>query len=355
MTSTPAPTMSSTSSLMTVGAGTAAGVLISKALAEWRIGKEAEQRSPPRGHFVSVNGVGLHYLDAGDGGTPVLLLHGNGTMAEDFRASGVFQELARTNCVIAIDRPGFGYSDRPRNRLWSPSAQAELMIAALDALRVWRCIVVGHSWATLVALALASEHRDRVAGLVLVSGYYFPSFRWDAVASVGGALPIIGDAIHYTVSPIIGRRLLGRALQKQFAPRPIASTFLRRFPVGLMLRPWQMRASAKESAMMVAAAARLEATYERLELPVAIIAGDGDQIVDSRKQSQRLGQYLSNSTTYILTGCGHMLHYTVSGRNEITTAVRRLTALKEGLGSYEAEVLTGNNAAGNAVSASSDL
>jgi hypothetical protein len=83
--------MSSTSSLMTVGAGTAAGFLISKALAEWRIGKEAEHRSPPRRHFVSVAGVRLHYLDAGDGGTPVLLLHGNGTMAEDFRASGVFQ------------------------------------------------------------------------------------------------------------------------------------------------------------------------------------------------------------------------------------------------------------------------
>jgi pimeloyl-ACP methyl ester carboxylesterase len=251
---------------------------------------------------------------------PVVLLHGNGTMAEDFRASGIFQELAKAHRVIAFDRPGFGYSERPRERIWSPAAQARLLASALDGLGIDRCIVVGHSWGTLVALTLASEHPQRVQGLVLISGYYFASFRWDAVASIGGALPIIGDVLHYTLSPTIGRRLLRRALKKQFAPKPIAAAFLRRFPVELILRPWQMRASAEENAIMVPAAAALAPRYKSLHTPVAIVAGEGDEIVESRKQSERLGKKLPNSITRLVPGSGHMLHYAI--RDDIVEAVR---------------------------------
>jgi len=100
-----------------------------------------------------------------------------------------------------------------------------------------------------------------------------------------------------------------------------------------MLRPWQMRASAEESAMMVAAAAGLASAYGRLEPPVTIIAGEGDRIVNSREQSERLGRHLPNSTSRLLAGSGHMLHYTGSAKNEIVKAVRRLTAREEDLGS----------------------
>jgi pimeloyl-ACP methyl ester carboxylesterase len=121
-----------------------------------------------------------------------------------------------------------------------------------------------------------------------------------------------------------------------------------------MLRPWQLRASAEESTLMVAAAARLESAYDRMELPVAIIAGEGDQIVDSREQSERLGRHLSNSTTSILPGCGHMLHYTGSARTEIVQEVRRLTALEEGLAPSEPDVSRWNNGSGGTVPALSD-
>jgi pimeloyl-ACP methyl ester carboxylesterase len=194
------------SSLAFLALGTAAALLTGKALDEWQQAKQAERRNPPRGRFISMSGVRLHYFDSGGSGTPVVLLHGNGTMAEDFRASGIFQELAKANRVIAFDRPGFGYSERPREKIWSPAAQARLLASALDGLGIGCCVVVGHSWGTLVALALASEHQHRVRGLVLISGYYFASFRWDAVASIGGALPVIGDLLHYTLSPTIGRR-----------------------------------------------------------------------------------------------------------------------------------------------------
>ena len=61
------------------------------------------------------------------GGPPVVLLHGNVVTAEDFDTSGVLDLVAKRHRVIAFDRPGFGYSDRPHGSAWSAGTQAELI------------------------------------------------------------------------------------------------------------------------------------------------------------------------------------------------------------------------------------
>ena len=57
---------------------------------------------------------------------------------------------------------------------WGPSEQASLLLRALAHLGIERPVVVGHSWGALVALAMALESPEDVAGLVLLSGYYYP-------------------------------------------------------------------------------------------------------------------------------------------------------------------------------------
>ena len=74
--------------------------------------RKAEREHPPAGQFVTVDGVRLHYIERGEG-PPVVLLHGNVVTAEDFDTSGVLDLIAKRHRVIAFDRPGFGYSDRP--------------------------------------------------------------------------------------------------------------------------------------------------------------------------------------------------------------------------------------------------
>jgi hypothetical protein len=54
-------------------------------------------------------------------GRPVVLVHGNGTMAEDFAICGLIDRLAARYRVIAIDRPGFGYTGRPMTCTGRPS------------------------------------------------------------------------------------------------------------------------------------------------------------------------------------------------------------------------------------------
>jgi pimeloyl-ACP methyl ester carboxylesterase len=88
-------------------------------------------------------------------------------------SSGLVDLLAQDNRVVCFDRPGFGYSQRPRFRIWSAPAQAALLLKALHQLGVREPVVLGHSWGALVAIALGMRKDYPVRGLVLASGYYF--------------------------------------------------------------------------------------------------------------------------------------------------------------------------------------
>src|SRR3954454_23644254 len=68
------------------------------------LAQKAECRNPPMGRFITVDGVRLHYVDRGTG-TPLVLLHGNGSMIEDLQSSGLIDQAAKNYRVIAIDRP----------------------------------------------------------------------------------------------------------------------------------------------------------------------------------------------------------------------------------------------------------
>ncbi len=210
----------------------------------------AERRYPPTGRIIDVDGIGVHVHVAGEG-PPLVLLNGNGTMVHDWIISGLVDRLARRYRVIAIDRPGYGYSERPRVRLWTARAQADLVRRTLARLGVERPIVLGHSWGTLVALALALDHPEAVRGLVLLSGYYFPTGRLDVWAFAPPAIPVLGDLMRYTVSPALGQMLAPKLIAKMFEPLPVPQRFATRFPLDLALRPWAIRASAEDSALMV--------------------------------------------------------------------------------------------------------
>jgi pimeloyl-ACP methyl ester carboxylesterase len=269
--------------------------------------KQAEAENPPQGRFVKVDGVRLHYIERGEGPT-LVLLHGNGVLAKDFEHSGLLDRAAEHYRVIAFDRPGFGYSERPRTKVWTPQAQARLLRHALQELDVDSAIVLGHSWGTLVALSMALDAPDFVRGLVLLSGYYYPSLRLDAPLGSGPAIPVIGDLMRYTVSPLITRMLWRPLTRKVFAPLPVAESF-RAMPPWMALRPGQLRASAADNALMIPSAMALAKRYPELKVPAVVIAGTQDQIVDFGHNSERLNERLPDSELQLQPGVGHMTHY----------------------------------------------
>src|SRR3954449_5819032 len=271
---------------------------------------EAEQvhRQRPLGRFVEVDGVRVHYIARGKG-RPVVLVHGNGTMAEDFVICGLLDQLAQRYRVIAIDRPGFGHTDRPRWRVWTASAQAHLLYRVLDQLNVERPVIVGHSWGTLVALALAVAGWRELRGLVLLSGYYYPTRRADVTLTAPLAIPGLGDLARSLVPEAVGHLFAPQVFRHVFWPQPVPARFRARFPVEITIDPVQQRASAEDTATLNAAAALLQPHYSRLRVPLAIITGSMDAIVDSRDHSCRLHQHAPESTLTIVPGGGHMIHY----------------------------------------------
>src|SRR3954471_7153434 len=175
----------------------AAAALAASALYNAYRARRTEREHPPTGRFVEVGGVRLHYLEKG-AGPPVVLLHGNVVTAEDWALSGVLDRVAARHRVVAFDRPGYGRSDRPRGSAWTAADQAGLLRRALARLGVERPVVVGHSWGTNVALALALAEPAAVRGLVLVSGYYEPTLRADALLVAPAAVPVLGDVLRHT-------------------------------------------------------------------------------------------------------------------------------------------------------------
>lgn len=316
----PTRTSNAPSGLQT--AGLIAGALALSMIYVQVMKRQAERDNPPQGRFVDVDGVRLHYTERGSG-PALVLLHGNGLFNTDFELSGLLDSAATGYRVIAFDRPGFGYSDRPGTSKWTPEEQALLLYKALHQMGVERPIVVGHSWGTLVALAMALDFPKYIRAITLVSGYYYPSARPDVALLSPPAIPGIGHLLRYTVAPLLGRLMWPGLIKRVFSPEPVPARF-EQLPKWLALRPSQLGASAAETAMMVPAAKRLSERYHELVMPVAVIAGHDDKICDVEHNAIRFHKEVQHSDLVIEEGVGHMAHY--ADPAQIMEAVARLEA-----------------------------
>jgi pimeloyl-ACP methyl ester carboxylesterase len=111
------------------------------------------------------NGVTLAYVELGDPkGEPLLLLHGYTDTSRSW--TQVAPYLLRHRLLIP-DQRGHGGSDAPAC-CYSASVFAEDARLFLDAMKVDRAAVAGHSLGSMVAMALAAEHPERVTKLALI-------------------------------------------------------------------------------------------------------------------------------------------------------------------------------------------
>ena len=115
---------------------------------------------------IDVGELPTRYLGAGTTGPPLVLLHGVGDNALDWR--WVMPTLARTHRVYAPDLPGSGGSIKP-DVDYSPAFFTQFLSVFLDALEVDRVAVVGNSLGGLVGLRLALSEPSRVNAVGLVA------------------------------------------------------------------------------------------------------------------------------------------------------------------------------------------
>ena len=130
------------------------------------------------GKMLDVDGVALHYIEAGPAKKPaVVMIHGFGGHTFSFRRQ--LEAFSSGHRCVAIDLKGFGYSERPHDGDYSLSAQARLMLGAMDRLGIERAALVGHSMGGAVVMRMAAAAPERVEKLILaasVSGDRVPFF-----------------------------------------------------------------------------------------------------------------------------------------------------------------------------------
>jgi pimeloyl-ACP methyl ester carboxylesterase len=122
-----------------------------------------------------------------------------------------------------------------------------------------------------------------------------------------------------------------------FSPLPVPERFAKGFPHGLPLRPSQIRAEAQDTATMVSAVAAMQHHYRELRMPVVIMAGTKDRMVDHRKHTVRLHEEIAQTALRLVPGVGHMLHYAVPEQvvDAIEACFQQPTTLRSAAGNIE--------------------
>lgn len=109
----------------------------------------------------------MHYIEKGEG-PDLLLVHGLNGSANNF-SFGLMDLLAKNYHVIAVDRPGSGYSDEVACEDSTLPLQAKFLVKFIQKMKLDTPYVVGHSLGGAVSLELALDHPEVVRKLILLS------------------------------------------------------------------------------------------------------------------------------------------------------------------------------------------
>ena len=292
------------------------GVLV-LGLAGWSayVGRKAEEMVPAEGAFAAVPGARLHYVDLNPeaGGPAIVMVHGLMGQLRNFSHS-LAGRLAADHRVILVDRPGWGHSllDGPRPGI---AAQAGMIAALIEQLGLDRPLLVGHSMGGAVSLALGLDRPELVRGLALIAPLTQvvetvpPPFK--------GLLapPALRPLLAWTVAVPVGLRKGPETAAAIFAPDPVPADFALAGGGALALRPKSYMAGSFEIRAAPAEMAALVPHYGEMRVPVAILYGRADAVLDPALNGEKTAAEIPGATLDLIEG-GHMLPVTHAGATE---------------------------------------
>ena len=258
----------------------------------------------PEGQFIPLAGGRVHAVVQGVG-PDLVLIHGANGNARDFTLDLVGR-MAQDFRVIALDRPGFGFSDDfggPE----SPQEQARILRDAAAELGVTQPIVLGHSYGGAVALAWALQQEP--AALVLLAPASHP---WPGDLGLLYRLaesPFGQSVILPLVARLAPRSGMERAVRGVFAPDPVPSGYLDHLGPDLTLRTSQLQLNARQINSLLDHVTTMAPEYPRLTLPIEVLHGTADKTVGLSIHSERLEAEIASARLTRLEGVGHMPHH----------------------------------------------
>lgn len=254
-------------------------------------------------HFADVEGVRVHYQEVGDkDAPPIILIHG--FCSSTLVWSKVFLQIADAGFrVIAPDLPGYGYSAKPRDFLYTINAQARMVAGLLKQLGLQRATLVGSSYGGAVAAAIALDYPDRVEKLILVGAVTNNKPTKYMLMRLFGS-PLIGDIL----SPlVVGSRRLLRLRMKRVYDRHECVLDERR----VYARHLPLRAAATHRAIIRTVrrwdADRIQRDAHLISQPTLLLWGENDSEVPLH-DGEQLQNRIEDSRLIVFRKCGHLPH-----------------------------------------------
>lgn len=268
-----------------------------------------QRQHPPAGCFLDVGGIRLHYVEAGSG-PAIVLVHGASSNLNEFTHS-LMPRLAAHHRVIAFDRPGYGYSERPGAAAgWlDPGKLAGLLLDAAEQLGAERPLLVGHSWGGAVVMAALVHHPDRIAGGVMLSGvagHWAGPLGWTYQL---GDLPVLGPLFAWTLVYPLGLALLDRGVREVLAPAEPSADHRQRTAVALALRPATFINNVRDTNGLNEYLQQLSPHYDGIRLPLLLIHGKADLLVPWWNHGRRVLPVVPHSEVLLIEDAGHAPHH----------------------------------------------
>jgi len=260
---------------------------------------------PQNGDLTPVAGGVIHSVEAGEG-PPIVLIHGLSGNLHNFLYSCV-APLARNNRVIVIDRPGCGYSKRDGVEQARLPEQARMIAEFLKIRGIEKPLLVGHSLGGAVSLALALDYPDQVGGLALISPLTAAQDGKPGVFNMLGiANPVIRKLVAETLAIPLSIRNGPKVVSAIFAPDEAPIDFQLRGGGLLTLQPEAFFAASTDFNAVSVDLSDQQARYGELKLPIGILYGDQDKVLDPDTHISRVKEACPEMELTRLPNTGHM-------------------------------------------------
>lgn len=249
--------------------------------------------------YTQVGSVKVHYVVSGEG-PPVILVHGLAASLSMWAEN--IPALAQRHRVYALDLPGYGDSDKPKELEYSAIAGAHFLPRFMDRLGIGKAILIGNSAGGLIAALCALNYSHRVEKLVLVDAAGLGrGVRW---ALRFASIPLIGELIHKHTVPD-SRALFNELFYAPVSVEPnLAQEVLRVRNLAAAKRATLQSLRSGVNFLGLREKVRVLPGLKKLPIPLLIIWGEEDRVIPVA-QAHQAARYLTNSQVHIIPQCGH--------------------------------------------------
>lgn len=264
---------------------------------------------PQLGQIVPVPSGSIHFVERGDPDQQtIVMIHGLAGQLQHFTYA-LMDELSDEFHVVAVDRPGCGYSTRGGAEMALLPEQGRMIHTFLQSKGIDSAVLVGHSLGGAVSLSMALDYPENTRALALLSPL---TQKMPGAPAVFKSLEIrtewLRNLIGHTIAVPLARKTAPLVLKDVFAPEPAPSDFLDRAGGALGLRPSAFITASQDVIGIEQSIEPLSRRYKDLRVPGGVLFGAEDPVLSAHEHGTPMTDF--GLTYQEMEGRGHMIPIT---------------------------------------------